>query len=331
MEKESTSFWADIKKYEDILAKDPRSYCFAPLSELYRKLGLLDDAIGVALRGTEVHPEYVGGYMALGRAYYEKGQREKSKEALERVAKATPENFLAQKTLFQIYNDEGNTSSAERALQLLVGFYPEDVESRLILESMRKSAASRDELVSEPVLVGEPSGEAERNKLQAEQLFEESLLTPGPVIFAGVDSNEVIDSGESLLSLDMEDEEVEGSESSDTFRPSPLPTLTLAELYASQGFQRQALGVYEELLREEPENTVLLERVDILRRCLDDNEKSMAPFPGDSGSCYSGTSGAELYYRETMECFEKEASREQMILEKMEDWLNSIRRLRECR
>ena len=35
MEQEGPSFWSDIKKYEDALDKDPNSYCFAPLSELY--------------------------------------------------------------------------------------------------------------------------------------------------------------------------------------------------------------------------------------------------------------------------------------------------------
>ena len=170
MDKNSTSFWADIKKFEDILAKDPNSYCFAPLSELYRKLGLLDDAIGVAQRGTDVHPEYVGGYMALGRAYYEKGVREKSKEALERVARATPENLLAQKILFQIYYDEGNTPAAERALQLLVTFNPEDVESRLMLESIRKSVAPTVEHVSVPTMADEISGEAETIALPEEEL-----------------------------------------------------------------------------------------------------------------------------------------------------------------
>src|SRR5512146_1447483 len=103
MELESSSFWSDIKKYEDTLAKDPQSYCFAPLSELYRKLGLLDDALNVAKRGCELHPDYVGGFMALGRAYYEKGMKAESRAALESVVRGTPENLLAQRILSQLY------------------------------------------------------------------------------------------------------------------------------------------------------------------------------------------------------------------------------------
>ena len=144
MEKETTSYWTDIKKFEDMLAKDPRSYCFAPLSELYRKLGLLDDALNVAKRGVEVHPEYIGGHIALGRAYFEKGMNAEAKQSLEKVAKATPENLLAQKLLYRIYHEEGNVPAAENALQLLVAFNPEDMESREALDAIRRSSAEQD-------------------------------------------------------------------------------------------------------------------------------------------------------------------------------------------
>src|SRR5512136_1929568 len=99
MEQESPSFWADIKKYEETLKKDPKSYCFAPLSELYRKLGMVDDAITVAKRGCELHPDYVGGYMALGRGYFEKGMNAEARAALEKVVRVTPDNLLAQRIL----------------------------------------------------------------------------------------------------------------------------------------------------------------------------------------------------------------------------------------
>ena len=72
MEQDTTSFWTDIKKYEDILASDQNSYCFAPLADLYRKLGLLDDAIAIARRGHDRHPEFVSGCLVLGRAYFDK-------------------------------------------------------------------------------------------------------------------------------------------------------------------------------------------------------------------------------------------------------------------
>jgi len=120
MEQEGPSFWAEIKKYEDTLERDPNSYCFAPLSELYRKLGMVDDAIIVAKRGCDIHPEYVGGYMALGRAYLEKGMNAESREALEKVIRVTPDNLLAQRILSKIYIDAGEVVAAEKSLIIIL-------------------------------------------------------------------------------------------------------------------------------------------------------------------------------------------------------------------
>lgn len=136
MEQESTSFWTDIKKYEEILTKDPASYCFAPLAELYRKLGLLDDALAVAQRGSAVHPDYVGGQLALGRIYFDKGMKAESRTVLEQVVKATPDNIQALKLLAQLQVEAGETSAANVSLQEVLRLNPADLESRVLLDSL---------------------------------------------------------------------------------------------------------------------------------------------------------------------------------------------------
>ncbi len=197
MEKDSTSFWADIKKYEDVLAKDSRSYCFAPLSELYRKLGLLDDAVSVAKKGIETHPEYIGGFMVLGRALFEQGKRDEARASLEKVVLATPENLIAQRILSQIYQEEGNLIDAERALQLLVTFNPEDTESSLALEALQRSMqAPKDyEPLSSPALnvtevedAEEASGSIEAEQTSSSLDLEDSFVV-GDLADAHVESS----------------------------------------------------------------------------------------------------------------------------------------------
>lgn len=48
---DSASFWTDIKNLEEQLAKSPDSFCFARLSDVYLKVGLVDDALHVARQG----------------------------------------------------------------------------------------------------------------------------------------------------------------------------------------------------------------------------------------------------------------------------------------
>ena len=47
-----------IQRYEQTLLEDPQSRAFAPLAEVHRKAGRLDDAINVARAGLELNPGY---------------------------------------------------------------------------------------------------------------------------------------------------------------------------------------------------------------------------------------------------------------------------------
>jgi len=333
MEKESTSFWADIKKYEDTLARDPGSYCFAPLSELYRKLGLLDDAIGVAQRGTDVHPEYVGGYMALGRAYFEKGVRDKAREALERVVKATPDNHLAQKLIYRIYREQGDDSAAEYALQCLVTFNPEDVESRLELEALRGKPLCCESVAGLAEAVGELTLDDSSMEDEDEKMPERDGAFPDAMDVSGfafqTDAN-----GEADVSTDLSASGTDGSSSPTTFTapPSPVPTLTLAELFASQGSYKQALGVYERLQQIEPDNELLTERIAAIRSFMEGDRESIyrPPAPMELSLPEENFQGV-LHGEEQVLQPQEEFKDDFMIIEALEGWLASIRRIRECR
>src|SRR3990172_3838835 len=85
----------EISKYQAILSKDPNSMVFAPLAEAYRKAGMLDEAIKTAQEGLKLHPNYLSGMVALGRACYEKGMLKEAGEALGQVVKIAPDNIIA--------------------------------------------------------------------------------------------------------------------------------------------------------------------------------------------------------------------------------------------
>jgi tetratricopeptide (TPR) repeat protein len=338
MEKESTSFWADIKKYEDTLARDPKSYCFAPLSELYRKLGLLDDAIGTAKRGAEVHPEYIGGYMALGRAYFEKGMRQEARESLEKVAKATPENLLAQKLLSQIFQEEGDMKAAERALRILISFNPEDTESRLALESLQRSGSARDggelSLVAGTGILeeGTPARTSDERPEAGSGLPDGNDM---PWSFELQDDNE--EDAQPITFEEWEDS-AESEVVVDDSAAAPIPTITLAELYEAQGFYGRALEVYDDLLLHDPDNQDLRERHDAVRRRGEKEEALQSPMPAPAQpSDVPGehplelSRAGEISFGDSGEGAARGTSYEEEVVETLEKWLNFIRRERECR
>lgn len=323
MEKESTSFWTDIKKFEEILAKDPHSYCFAPLSELYRKLGLLDDALSVAKRGADIHPEYIGGQIALGRAYFDKGMNPEAKQSLEKVAKATPENLLAQKLLYRIYKDEGNVPSAEKALQLLVAFNPEDLESREALEAIRRNPIEigADESVTEGSEIADPSFSAPNTPPVMETVQSCDVCE--------VEEADVEDPAEVELPMEADfsiDEWMEGSECDmpgNQDEAAPMPTATLAELYVSQGYYSKALEVFEQLAHQEPGNHDFNARISAVKELMQKSgevcqQELVSMEEARNLRMETGTAAEGICHNETA------------LIEELEQWLHSIRRRKEC-
>lgn len=306
MAQEVQSFWTDIKKYEDILINDPNSFCFAQLSELYRKLGLLDDAIFVAKRGVEVHPDYVGGHLALGKAYFDKELKPESREALERVVRTTPENYSAQKLLSQLYLELNDVDLAKKTLQTVLELNPEDVESRLSLEALSRS--------SETDSHGETGYEDEEDLEEAE-IVEDDLLSFD-------DWQEEI-----LVEPTAEVEEPEPLVLAET-EPSrdPLTTATLAEIYLSQGFHDQALRIFRELAEATPDNDELRRRIAEIERLKTDTITTPA-----SPDSTTGEAPLETFRGEPSPSATFTVTAADRSVANLEKWLLSIERRRACR
>ena len=262
MENSTTSFWIEIKKYEDTLAADPTSYCFAPLAELYRRIGLLDDALAVAVKGSERHPEYVGGHLALGRVYFDKGMMADARRAMEQVIKFTPDNLLAQRILGQIYVEIGETTLARNAFETILAANPDDAECQIMLESLQRTS----ELSQQPFAD------------ELDTVWNVALSTDGQ----GVETSEYEDDDYEIELTDViEDEELPGilmsdMENTQRFEATHgastvvagseeaavgIRTATLAELYVSQGYQDRAIEIYQELVAEEPQNAAYISRL----------------------------------------------------------------------
>lgn len=279
-EQDTTSFWTEIKRFEDVLAKDPRSYCFAPLAELYRKLGLLDDAVAVAKKGVEIHPDYVGGQMALGRAYFDKGERQRSREALEKVVRVTPDNLLAQRLVSQLYLEAGDLAAAENTLGVILSLNPDDVESRLMLESLARTAqrAAAPAVTAPPeqawgdvapeLLTSEIAEEEEgvleldeADILEEIEILEEDESLAEEELTVLLLPDETEEAPERLLEVLPEPPPVAAVVVDEPAPAAPFATATMAELFAAQGFTDRARNIYQELLAVEPDNAAYRQRL----------------------------------------------------------------------
>lgn len=311
------SFLAEISKYEETLAKDTDSFCFAPLADLYRKNGLVDEAIKTAQLGCDRHPNYVGGFMALGRAYFEKGMKEESKTALEKVVAATPDNHLAQKLLSQLYLETGDTEAATDCLKFMLSSNPDDTESRDLLGSLQPGEGSAAKIVEESSISDAFSFDTEIHvgtALENELAFDEVEIIEEL-------TEEISDETCGLAATDCE---APHSLQNGTERKDPLKTATLAELYVSQGFLSSASSIYQELLISEPGNSEYKKRlVEIQRVLAADHEREVQQMPGDAPADIGETSI-------DVACHEHSEAVSDVLdpVARLENWLENIQRRR---
>jgi tetratricopeptide (TPR) repeat protein len=132
-----------LKRYQE----DPTSRIFAPLAEAYRKAGLVEEAIEIAREGLRIHPNFVGGRVALARALFDQGQFEEVITELSIVIRDVPDNLAAQKLLGESCLMTGRLAEALGAYKMLLYYSPYDKETARIVQELENQAYEQGALV----------------------------------------------------------------------------------------------------------------------------------------------------------------------------------------
>ncbi len=132
-----------LKRYQE----DPSSRVFAPLSEAYRKAGLVDEAIQIAKEGLRVHPQFIGGRVALARAYFDQKKYEQVIAELLPILQDIPDNLIAQRLLADSFLMLGRVAEALSALKLILYFNPADRETAVMVQELESQSFQQGGLV----------------------------------------------------------------------------------------------------------------------------------------------------------------------------------------
>lgn len=326
MGKETASFWAGIKRFEDILALDPRAYSFAPLAEIYRKLGLPDEALRIARTGAAIHPEFAAGQMALASACIDKQLVAEAKQALEVVVRITPENLVAQRMLAGIYREQGDEASAAACMGIVANLDLEGGEefapaaaAEIPAETVTSPTAALMEMEGEEEIL-ELTDDLIEEEVAGEEMFSHFAAAPErpSLIVSGERERPVfvpITAAQESLPAQTPAPVVEAPPSLEEAGKPPVYSATIAELYVSQGLVDKGVEVYRELLREDPDNAAYRNRCEELAGGLPAGvniQSAAAPPVEEAVTVDRGASGEGL-------------------LATLEGWLGNIRRVRECR
>jgi len=114
----------EIERYLRIYQENPDSRVFAPLADLYRRLGKLDEAEDICREGLRRHPYYAGGKVALAHILLDRGEMESAVSEADAVVSSYPDNLLARKILIRALAAGGQLERANREWGALKSLAP---------------------------------------------------------------------------------------------------------------------------------------------------------------------------------------------------------------
>ena len=151
-----------IDKYLETLKEVPNSRVFAPLAELYRKMGLIDQALSVLKDGITHNPSYVLGYLSLAECYLDSNEKKMAYATLKPLAKKNRDNIRLQKLFAHASYELGYYEESLESYKYLLFFNSRNtdiaakvkkLEEYLSISSVEESEEKKSERSSRRVLV----------------------------------------------------------------------------------------------------------------------------------------------------------------------------------
>ena len=191
---------ADLQRWSEELASDPKSLVFLPLARAYRRQNRPDAAMRLCLRGLEHHPDNADAHGLLALLYIDRGDHERAADEWSFVLRLDPSNFDALRGIGFCHLESGHLVEARTSLERASLIKPDDDAVREALrfvadrmdEEEEAAAAAYHPGADEPVVLrgATASGSSDLEMWPDEKAAEEPWMqTPEPVPYAGtVDS-----------------------------------------------------------------------------------------------------------------------------------------------
>jgi len=231
------------RKYE----LNPHSRAFAPLADLYRKAGRLEEAIEVLEAGLAEHPRYVSALVILARCHVDAGRPVESGEAFARVLTLDPDNLVALKSLAEMALAGLDNARGAEFLERVVFLDPTDELAATRLETLRGSAGSPAPATPKPPDDESPDSADVALPPRADAV-EPTAGTAVPVVGEEAVADEPSAEPAADSGTPAEPEVV-----SPALERQSFATRTLAEIYLAQGYREKALTVLREILTRHPD------------------------------------------------------------------------------
>jgi tetratricopeptide (TPR) repeat protein len=134
-----------IRRHEERLGRDSSSLAFAPLADLYRKVGRTADAIRLCREGLARYPHYTTARLVLAKALAAEDATDAALAELGAILEANPGDAQCHRLAAQLLRQRGAIDAALTHLEAAVALDPADRESRSLVALLRADPAAANE------------------------------------------------------------------------------------------------------------------------------------------------------------------------------------------
>lgn len=216
-----------LTKYKSQLEKDPKSRVFAPLAEIYRKVGMTEEALRVLKRGISFHPNFSAAVIIYGQILLENNDLEEAYTTLKPQINLNGDNLKFLKTFAEVCYKRNFIIEALNTYKRVLFISSKDEEAAAFVSRYDKFDSIEDEDLTEQTFdISNLDDEIESwNTLslvpQSKELVEETSI--------------------------KNEKEIVQEESTPQFFSH-----TLVDLYLKQGAKQKAIEVLKTALKENP-------------------------------------------------------------------------------
>ena len=224
-------------KVEKAFRRFPRTPLFARLAEEHLRKGRLMRAQALCEEGCDRFPGYPTGFFVLGRCYGARRMWQQARAATDRGLQLDPGNLAGLRQLAGIHRRLGERRQALECLERASALDP--LSPRLARELASLAAEVRPRPAAAPASAPQPA----------------AVPIPAPAPAPSVSRFGASGDAELTALLRQIDRPAAGEQEPGGIDDrGPVPTVTLARLYARQGFPERALEIYQRVLSADPGN-----------------------------------------------------------------------------
>jgi tetratricopeptide (TPR) repeat protein len=151
-----------IEKYQILLERDPKSQVFAPLAEAYRRMGMIEEAFRIAVRGVQFNPNFGGGRIALAKIFLDRDNLPGAITELEKAVEFSADNIMAHSLLGECRLKNKQPKEALRSFKMVLFLMPNNEKAQKAVKKLEALTADEyeDDLFEMKPLSGTPKVEA---------------------------------------------------------------------------------------------------------------------------------------------------------------------------